>query len=562
MNNLLQLELDNVLDKIERSLKEAQYNLSRKRLPTYDFMRCVIEHAKCIYVVDERGSGIPVFKNYYTGEYTSDFKAFKQLVVLAADKFAQDATLYESEFYAMFEGLFDDESVFTKLKTLPSHCIPTTYGCYDAFSQSYISKEEELSYYIPHRIDIDLFAPIDSSHIHYKIRSVLFSNWSNQNPQANEALRFFQYCALLGYGGQHMIFLTGSTGAGKSSYEEMTTNLVGNAYSRHVETVELAKDDIAVRITPQLKLVYGKVIHPHSQIKGRLMDRLQIYVEGTSWNLSRKYLSSSSTYSNAVKMQVAEELPKSIHSNKSVYDKIIEINFGKVNHYATHNAQLHALTDQTVQSLIYDKDFLISNIRALIREFQFSSHEELTQKYQEIRSSLYSIPVKARTCSNKNVEQFLKECEDKGVFTQSKIAVKCLYEDYKRSVRKASRKNEILSHSRFSKEIITFLENKGFTLDDTKLRSRTIPSCQFNYREFTSGLEHFNVNSDLVPMCSNVSSILTNPHPTSFLHTLFEEANHDDKQYQLLIRNIISQNQLTENEFFALSQKEMFALRK
>ena len=568
MNKLLQLELNSVLDKIEESIKEAQFHLTRKRLPAYDFMRCVIEHAKCIYVIDARGSGIPLFKNYYTGEYTSDFKAFKQLVVLAADEFNQDAKLYESDFYAMFEGLFDDASVFTQLKTLPSHYIPTTYGCYDVFNQSYMSKKEELSYYIPHRLNINLLEPIENSHIHYKIRNVLFSDWSNQNSQVNEALRFFQYCALLGYGGQHMIFLTGSAGTGKSTYEKMTINLVGNAYSQHIEAMELVRDDIAIRITPQLKLIYGKEMHSHLRINSKIMSLLKVYIEGTSWNVSRKYLPSTSIYSNAVKMQIADELPKNIRTNESIYDRSIEIDFGNVNHRVIRNERLQELTDQHVQSLINDEEFLASNVHALIHEFQFSSHEELLQKYQEIRSSLHFAQVKeikntkAQLLENSKVDQFLNECEMNGVFTQAKIPIKCLYEAYTQFVRKTRRKNEVLSHSRFSKKLSTFLENKGFVLDNTKLRARTIPSCQFNYREFTEGKEHFEVVHSLIPMCSNVSSILINPHPTSFLHMLFEEASQDDKQYHLLIQDMLSKNQLTEHEFFALSQKEMFELLK
>lgn len=556
----LKAELDAVLDKIEEDIKESQTYLARKRLSTYDFVRCVLLHAKCVSLTDSFGENVIMYKDYIKGGYSKDFRVFKRLVKIAAEKFRQIGALSESEFYTMFDGWFEDDNVFKQLISLPPHYIPTTYGCYDIFSQSYISKEKESRYYVPGRINVNLLEPVDEDDVNYKIRNVLFDDWSNHDRRANEALRFFQYCALIGYGGQSLIFLVGTGGNGKSTYEDMTVNLVGSEYSKHIEVTELIRDDIAVNITPQLKLIYGKELDENLTIGAHLTSTLKKYIEGTSWNLSRKYLSSVNVSSNAVKMQATNALPKIIGFGPAMTRRLIVIDFGDVNHTSTNNERLKSLTNESVATLIYDEEFLATNVKALINEFQFSSKQELLRKYQDIKKSLSELYEAKMSHSKEEIVQFFEECDYNQVFTQEIIPVKCMYEAFKRFVKENNMNGGVLSHAKFAQKLLSFLEKRGFVVDERRARPRTIPSHQFNYREFTRGKEHSDADHTFAATCSNISILLRNPNPTSFLYSLFKQVNEDDAQYKLLINEIAVKHNLNDVGFFELSQEEMARL--
>ena len=553
-------EFYQILPQIEKDVKEKQGKLARRRLPTYDFVGCVLNHADAINVIDGKKHSSLMFKDYYSGKYTSDFTAFAVLVDRVAMHLDQVGAITEKEFYKNYLGRQSNENVIKQLEVLPYHYIPTTFGCYNVFTQKYISKAEEDLYYIPHKFDVDLMQPVDTNHLNYKIRNVLFDNWSNHNSRANEALRFFQYCSLIGYGGRSLIFLTGSGGNGKSTYEEMTANLAGSAYSSNVEIPELMRDDIAVKVGPHLKLIYGKELPVPYTMHSELVRTFKEYVEGTSWNISRKYLSSISVYSKAVKMQATNELPKIIGLDNSVHRRLLVIDFGNVDYSKTPNEELQKLTSEHVSNIIADKDFLALNMQALINEFKFSSESEILDEYAKVREILKSDYDVHMANSHDDVEQFLIECEDSGVFSQEIIPAKCMYDAYKRFVKENNAKSGILSHAKFSTRLAKFLYARGFVLDSKKLRTRTLKSHQFNYKEFTFGAEYDVHDNRFNVMLSGVSTLYRNMNPTSFLYQLYKKVQEDDHEYQLAINEIAVENQLNDTEFFELSQNEMLDL--
>lgn len=561
VNQTLINEFYQIFPQIEEDVKETQIRLARKRLSTYDLVGCVLNHADIVNIIDTTNQSTLMFKDYYSGEYTSDFTAFAELLDQIAIRLQQNGSITEKDFYAMYRGRQRNADVIKQLKILPYHYIPTTFGCYNAFTQSYISKEEEELYYIPHKFEVDLMQPVDTNSSYYKIRSVLFDDWSNNNPLANEALRFFQYCSLIGYGGQSLIFLTGSGGNGKSTYEEMTANLVGSAYSSNVEIPELTRDDIAVKVGPHLKLIYGKEMPTPYTMHSDLMRIFKVYVDGTSWNISRKYLSSISTYSKAVKMQATNELPKIIGLDNSVHRRLIVINFGNVDHSKTPNEALQRLTPAHVSNIIQNDKFLALNMQALINEFAFKDESEVLKKYAEVRQNLKDEYDAQMSNSHDDVEQFLIECDESGVFSQEIIPAKCMYDAYKRFIKENNARAGVLSHAKFSTRLAKFLYTKGFELDSKKLRTRTLKSHQFNYREFTFGAEYDVHDNRFNVMLSGVSTLYRNTNPTSFLYQLYKNVQEDDHEYQLAVNELAVGNQLNDTDFFELSQYEMANLK-
>lgn len=560
-----------MLQAVEENLQERQTRCSRKTLNEIDWLDVILLSIDIIRVQTSPTSDVILFPDYDTQTYSPDVMTLQKLVAVLNCQFHQTSMMRRASYEDYIHPKLYLDVYAKQLIALPSHYISTTRGLYDIHQHKYLPQAESDKYYSPKQYDVDLTKDVDTSSPLYAARTELFNVWSQDNPDVEYALRFFQYLALLGDSAEHAVFLIGTGGNGKSTYQSYTINLVGREYCTSMNLNQLDDDNILSNVNSLSRLIYGRELPTSRALSSRVGARLKSLAMRESIVVNRKYLSALTMMLKSLFIQASNEMPRILGFDAALKDRMIAIDFGTRNHRKdpTSGERIKELTNCTVAELVGDEDiyghdeFLTISMHALIKEFEhFDTREKLIHECRRLHDILAQMLENLLDDVSDDVTTFLQDKMMMELFTQPIVPISLLYLEYCDWLTSVNPGSKPCSAKKFTRKVTAFAREHDLTVTEMneRRRPRTLSIIECNVREFTSGLDYVNNPPKYadVSQLAAMSRLIVNNNPTSLMYEL--SSTHDEMELTQICNQLIALASMDENAFYALSQAEMRAL--
>ena len=362
------------LEAFGKELVEAQKRYSRTQLTVNQIFKVYLSVTECLRVVHTDDYEEMLFPDYENQTYTSNIMLLYAMFGLVGQQFDLDARPWsDSTLKKLIKDNFYDAQKVRQAVYAPSHLVITKGGkIYDMRAQQYVDYDPQ--YYYDASYDVDPFEQIDKSSAYYQAANLLLDSWSQFDQARSYGVRLVIYLALLGYGAESIVLLTGHSGSGKSAFIKMLINLVNDGSSLVFDFCSITNDKILKCIKPTTRLVFSHTLPDDYVFSNRATQRMKALASSDYIDISEKEKCEIALKNRGLKIQEAYVLPKfTVKPGELIDDHLIILDFGNVNHRRdrTVSNKLKSLTGKVVSELIEDQQFLNMITLIILQEFKF-----------------------------------------------------------------------------------------------------------------------------------------------------------------------------------------------
>jgi hypothetical protein len=282
------------------------------------FLDLYLQVAECKKIRLGYRREIFLFPDYDKQIYVADIvELFRQLNMLARSlEIPALFHLVENDYILKFLQTSTD---IRKITFAPTHYIQTNLGVMNTLTKELVKEEAGLFTNV-HQIDKFEFKKANK-----KIMK-LFSLLANQDIDTTIDLYTIAYFTLLGYGFEHMTFVTGKHSHNKHLFLLLLRALASEESSEKISFRDLINDDHLASLDTLISLYYNPEIPENIKFITYAKESFSDVVKNRHVMISRKYLAPAVFYHRGMNVHCIENVPDGFFEMQDLSENVWEVN--------------------------------------------------------------------------------------------------------------------------------------------------------------------------------------------------------------------------------------------